>query len=181
MEKELNKEFTTIENTNYGINEYGEVKSYLTGKVLKPFLISGYPAVNISIDGKRKTVYIHHLISSTFLGHVPKRGMLSINHIDHDKTNNRLDNLEIITHRRNTALFYIYRNREFPTGVTSNGSGKHKYKAQINYKKKVTYLGSYETVEEAHAAYIEASESIIKNGCIPERFLTRKRYERFRK
>jgi len=177
----LNEEFTQLENSDYAINELGQVKNLRTKVVLKQFLISDYPAVNISVNGKRKTVYVHHLLAEVFLNHKAKRGIMSINHIDQNKTNNRLDNLEIISHRRNTALCFIHRNREMPTGVTKTETGVKQYKAQINYRGVNTYLGCYHTPEEAHAVYVEASDSIIKTGGLPERFVNREKYKRFSK
>ncbi len=167
--------------TNYSINEYGEVKGLRTRIVLKPFLISNYPAVNISVNQKRKTCYVHHLMSLTFLNHTPKRGLITINHIDQNKQNNRLDNLEIITHRRNSALTYIHRNRELPTGVTKNPMGIRLFKAQINHRGVNNYLGCYMTAQEASQAYQEASDGIIKTGEIPESLKNKKRYGRYKK
>jgi len=179
MDRELSREFTQIPDTTYLINEYGEVKHEYKGKVLKTFLISDYPAVNINVNGKRKTMYVHHLCALVFLGHVAKRGLITINHIDHDKTNNRLDNLEIISHRRNSALAYIHKKRELPTGVVKTELGRRKYKTQISYLGMNTYLGSYFTPEEAHAVYMEASDCIMQTGKLPERFMNRERYQRY--
>jgi len=181
MKQKLSKKFVRLEGSDYAINEFGEVKNLKTRNVLKPFLISDYPAVNITVNGKRKTCYVHHLCSEIFLGHVAKRGLMTINHIDHDKTNNRLDNLEVISHRRNTALSYIHKNRELPTGVTKTAIGKRRYKSQICYKGENRYLGCYMTAEEAAAVYQEASDLIIKTGELPEYYMNRKRYDRFKK
>jgi len=177
--EQLNEEFIQLENSDYAVNELGQVKNLRTGIILKQFLISDYPAVNISYNKKRKTVYTHHLMSIVYLNHIPKRGIMSINHIDQDKTNNRLDNLEIISHRRNTALCFIHRNRTMPTGVTKTETGVKQYKAQINYRGVNNYLGCYMTADEAHAVYVEASDSIIKTGQLPERFANREKYKRF--
>lgn len=181
MNRELSREFVPIEGSNYGINEYGEVKNFNTKTILKTFLISNYPAINITLNGKRKTMYCHHIMAATFLNHIAKRGLITINHIDHDKTNNRLDNLEIISHRRNSALAYIHKNRELPTGVVKTEIGKRRYKTQISYLGVNNYLGCYYTAEEAHAVYMEASDCIMKTGKLPERFMNRTRYERYKK
>jgi hypothetical protein len=181
MEKKLSKKFVPIPNTNYTINEYCEIRNIRSKIILHPFLISDYPAVNISVNGKRKTMYCHHLMSLTFLNHTPKRGLITINHIDQNKQNNRLDNLEIISHRRNSALTYISRNRELPTGVTKTNIGIRRFKCQISYLGINRYLGCYMTAQEASEVYIAASDAIVKTGNLPEHFLTRERYERFKK
>jgi len=181
MEKELSNEFIRIEDTKYGINQLGQVKNLQTENILSPFLVSNYPAINILHRDKRKVMYVHHLMSIVYLDHIPKRGLITINHIDHDKTNNRLDNLEIVSHRRNTALFYINKNRELPTGVIKIKGNKRNYKAQICYLGINRYLGSYFTLEEAHNVYKEASDIILKTGVLPDYFFNKQKYERFKK
>jgi hypothetical protein len=181
MKNKLSKKFIQVEDVNYGINELGEVKNLKTRNVLSPFLVSNYPAVNILHKGKRKVMYVHHLMSIVYLNHIPKRGLITVNHIDQNKQNNRLDNLEVITHRRNSALTYIHKNRALPTGVTMGTVGKRKYKAQISYLGINRYLGCYLTPEEAAKVYQDASDAIIKTGHLPEYYMTRERYDRFKK
>lgn len=181
MNEQLNEEFTQLEHSDYAINELGVVKNLHTGNIIHPFLISGYPAVNIKVNGKRKVAYVHHLMSLTFLNHIAKRGMITVNHIDQNKQNNRLDNLEVISHRRNSALTYTSRNRELPTGVCKTPIGVRRYKAQINHRAVNIYLGCYLTPEEASAVYQEAADCILKTGELPERFTGRKKYDRYKK
>ena len=181
MAHKLSKKFVPIPNTNYTINEYCEIRNVRSQIILHPFLISDYPAVNVSVNGKRKTMYCHHLMSLTFLNHTPKRGLITINHRDHDKTNNRLDNLEIISHRRNTALSYIHKERELPTGVTKTNIGKRRFKSQICYLGINRYLGCFFTPEEAAKVYEEAANIIVKNGVLPEHFFNKERYARHKK
>jgi hypothetical protein len=181
MERKPNEEFTQIENSDYSVNELGVVKNLKTGNIINPFLISQYPAVNITIDGKRKTSYVHHLMALVFLDYVAKRGLMSINHIDANKQNNRLDNLEVITHRRNSALTFVHKKRKLPTGVVENPIGVRKFKAQISYLGINRYLGAYMTAEEASQVYQDASDAIVKTGHLPEHFLNRKKYDRYKR
>lgn len=63
----------------------------------------GYSVVTIG----RKHLYIHRLMYRTFVGVIPSDK--EINHIDHDKSNNSLENLELLTHSENqikSAKFY---------------------------------------------------------------------------
>jgi len=179
--KELNEEFTQLENSDYAVNELGIVKNLKTGNIIHPFLISNYPAINLSINGQRKTMYCHHLMSIVYLDHIPKRGLITVNHIDANKENNRLDNLEVISHRRNSALTYINKKRELPTGVVQTTVGVRRFKSQISYLGINRYLGCYMTAQEAHDVYMEASDAIVKTGHLPQYFLTRERYQRFKK
>jgi hypothetical protein len=181
MKNKLSKEFSPIPNSNYSINEYGEVINNRNKIILNPFFISEYSAVNISVNGKRKTCYLHHLVALVFLDYTAKRGLMSLNHIDGNKRNPRLDNIELITHRLNSTLTHTSRNRLLPTGVTLNPIGKRRYKAQLSYLGKNRYLGMFHTAEEASAVYQEAVQFIIKTGVLPDYFFTRQRYERFKK
>jgi len=63
----------------------------------------GYNAVKIS----GKHLYVHRLVYRTFVGVIPSN--MEINHIDHNKDNNSLENLELLTRSENqikSAKFY---------------------------------------------------------------------------
>ena len=58
----------------------------------------GYMTVNLSKNGKGSTKRVHRLVANAFLG----ESNLQIDHIDGNKQNNRLDNLEYVTPKENT-------------------------------------------------------------------------------
>jgi len=80
----------------YAINPDGEVYSTYTGLVLKHGEASGYPKVTLYRPGKRpKTHLIHRLIAEHF---IPNPSDLpEVNHIDGDKWNFKLKNLEWVS------------------------------------------------------------------------------------
>lgn len=57
-----------------------------------------YLAVHLTKNQKQKTIAIHTLVATVFLG--PANG-LEVNHKDENPTNNCVDNLEWTTHRNN--------------------------------------------------------------------------------
>lgn len=60
---------------------------------------TGYPLVTVVHEGIRKNKRVHRLLMEAF---VPNpEGKLHINHLDGDKTNNSLDNLEWATPKEN--------------------------------------------------------------------------------
>lgn len=68
---------------------------------------TGYLFVKLSNDEGRKNLYIHRLVYRTFVGVIPN-GM-QINHINHNKYDNRIENLEVLTASENqekAVLFY---------------------------------------------------------------------------
>lgn len=60
---------------------------------------NGYLRVYIRVDGKRKDFFIHRLVAEHFLPN--PNSFTDVNHIDGDKTNNKVTNLEWCTHSHN--------------------------------------------------------------------------------
>ena len=64
----------------------------------------GYKILTIQIKGMhRKSVYVHQLIASAFLGYNFKGHKNIVDHIDTDILNNNINNLRVITNRENTS------------------------------------------------------------------------------
>lgn len=60
----------------------------------------GYPVVNLSKDGNLKQFKVHRLVAETFISNPFNKSV--VNHIDNDKTNNSVSNLEWTTISENT-------------------------------------------------------------------------------
>ena len=60
----------------------------------------GYMRVDLSKNGKAKRYYVHRIVYEAFMGNIPKG--YEINHIDENKSNNNISNLELCTHIQNT-------------------------------------------------------------------------------
>lgn len=81
----------------------GEFINVRTGKPIKPGPINdGYWKISIFYQGKTTNWYVHRLLARTFIGrpdrHLDKdHSVLEVNHIDADKSNNTLGNLEWVT------------------------------------------------------------------------------------
>ena len=61
---------------------------------------NGYCYVHIQVDGKSKGFRVHRLVAETFIPNYENKPY--VNHIDGDKTNNCVDNLEWCTAKENT-------------------------------------------------------------------------------
>lgn len=70
------------------------------GKILSPeTTYQGYKRVRLSREGKPKKFTVHKLVAQEFIGECPEG--LVINHIDENKANNRVENLEYVTQKEN--------------------------------------------------------------------------------
>ena len=104
----------------------------------------------IKVDGKGYQA--HRLAWLYVYGEHPKQ---QIDHINRDKTDNRITNLRDVSGSQNREnQLSPYKNNKL--GVQGVSKWKQKYKAQIQVAGVVTYLGLHETIEEAHQAYINA-------------------------
>jgi len=99
-------------------------------------------------DGKRKGFFVHRLVLSAFL----RQDEMQCNHIDENKENNNISNLEYVTNRKN-QIHSIDKSKTHSkyTGVTKTKSGRWQAQKMINGKNK--YLGVFDTEIEAHEKY----------------------------
>ena len=95
----------------YEVSNYGEVRSLprnnTKGKVLKLYhnKHNGYLYCSLSKDNKASTKRVHVLVAQAFLGMTAKGfdPNCVVDHVDGDKTNNCIDNLELVTQKENDA------------------------------------------------------------------------------
>jgi hypothetical protein len=101
----------------------------------------------IYIGGKHH--YAHRLAWIYMTGEIPNG---HIDHISHNKDDNSLDNLRLLTCSQNGMHRKTYqKNNKLKTlGVSMSGNN---YCARINKDGKCTNLGTYKTIEEASDAY----------------------------
>ena len=92
----------------YQVSNTGQVKSVKSGKILKPDKRKeGYLQIGLYKEGKKKKFLIHRLVAAAFL---PNEDELSqVDHINNAKTDNRVCNLQWISHVEN--------NRKRETGI----------------------------------------------------------------
>ncbi len=139
---------------DYQASNLGNVKSikFNRTKILNKWLTNN-KRYTVNLWKNKKPYYgnrIAVLVAKAFLNHKPSGHKLVVDHIDNDKTNDCLYNLQVISHRENISK--DMKNKVGYTGVSKCTSGA-KFYAQININKKCYYLGSYKTPKEASQAY----------------------------
>lgn len=90
----------TIDETRYFFRKDGVYSKYFGRKLKGHKTVDGYVLIGpICTDGKQHWFYYHKVIWEYFNGEVPEG--LQINHIDENKENNCLWNLELLTPKDN--------------------------------------------------------------------------------
>jgi len=147
-------------NTSYQVSNLGNIKSLIN----KPIILKldtdnyGYHTVKLSKNCVVTKVKVHILVAEAFLDHkTDGTNILTIDHINNIRTDNNVNNLQIITNRENsskdidktkTSSKYI--------GVTRE---RNKWRARIRINNKKVHLGTFEDEYNAHLAY----QSALKN------------------
>lgn len=135
----------------------GEYEVSNTGLVAKLYIDKDYTIQRKLLalsTGRNGYIYsiqylVHRLVAKAFL--LNPEGYGEVHHIDNDKTNNHVSNLEWCTRSHNNRKKYMGKRR----GVRWRAS-KKKWQAEIKVGKKYTYLGIYSDPEEAYEAYRQA-------------------------
>ena len=151
----------------YCISNYGRVislkrKSSIKIKILKENNNGvGYSQVHLCINHIRKAFCIHHLVWDTF-GDKQRNGfILTVDHIDNNKRNNKFNNLQLLTNRENCTKGAIMRNKKSSkyTGVSWDKK-KNKWRSSIKINYKTINLGTYKSEYEASEVYQKALKEL---------------------
>ena len=170
MQNEIFKDIPNYEGI-YQVSNFGVVKSLgrfskfkdglreVKPRILKSYFAHFYMRISLNKDGLSKKYSIHQLVAMAFLGHKPDgTTKIVVDHINNDKLDNRLDNLQLISHRKNVSkdskgsskyvgVHYYKRDNKWVAYITKNWKRKH--------------LGYFKNELEASNAYQEALKNII--------------------
>lgn len=115
---------------------------------------SGRGYIKVFLDGR--VYFAHRLAWFVTYGAWPD---YEIDHINGDRSDNRLCNLRVATSSQNKARSERNGKSGLPRGVKKH---HNRYSSRIRIGGKEQYLGMFESAEEAHAAYCAASVAIYR-------------------
>jgi len=141
--------FTRLVKVNYN-TDIGDIAGSIND--------AGY--LQIRIDGR---IYLCHRLVWLFIyGYFPEN---SLDHIDRDKTNNRLNNLREVSQTcNNKNSGNLSNNTSGVKGVSSVGGSKT-WKAQITVNRRCLNLGRYGNFEDAVCARLFAEQCLNWENC----------------
>jgi hypothetical protein len=92
---------------NYEVSDAGEVRNTKYNRLLTPSQgAGGYLRVNLRKDKKSHQQYVHRLVASAFL-----EGEGEVNHLNGNRADNRVENLEWTSHQQNIQHAHTVLNR----------------------------------------------------------------------
>ena len=105
----LDEHWRQYKNSNYWISDTGNCYNKQTQCLLSPIKSGNYYKYCFSINGKKSSALIHKLVYSLFKNDYDEQKQ--INHIDGNKQNNSLQNLELVTNQQNVLhSYYVLHN-----------------------------------------------------------------------
>lgn len=136
------EQWAQIPNFHYSISTFGRIRNDETYLLLKPSLTCGYQKVRLSDNGVIHDFIVHKLVYMVFhnISNIPEGYV--IDHIDANKTNNRLDNLRLITLSENVNnALYVQR---------TNTSCKQVEQLTLDGKHINTFMSCAEAARQLH-------------------------------
>jgi hypothetical protein len=112
----------------------------------------GYLVVGLSKNNNLKRIFCHRIVAAAFLGTIPENKQ--VNHIDKNRKNNTIENLEYITGIENCAHAKFGQKR----GLQQAPSGR--WAVKVWNGKKYQCIGYYDKKEDAYNAYYIAFKEI---------------------
>ena len=136
----------------YQASNSGSIRKFGDEEILRPRKSGNYLIIDLTKNSFKKTLRVHQIVAITFLNHKPNRfnGFI-VDHIDNNPINNKVDNLQLISQRKNCSK------------DKDKGSSKHvgvhwnkrrsMWKVDITLENKKHYLGYYDDENIAKEKY----------------------------
>lgn len=119
--------------------------------------LSGYADGYGTAKNKYAERFMHRIILSRKLNR-PLDPSEFVDHINGDRSDNRRENLRVVTKQQNCSNCKTYKNNKSGYKGVTWSNGANKWRARIRVAKKEYHLGIFDTPEEAYAVYVEAAK-----------------------
>jgi hypothetical protein len=139
-----------IYNSNYEVDLLGNVYRIDTGRMLKQHIYKGYNKVFLSSNNTGKWYSVHRIVLASFKGF--SKNKFEVNHIDGNKQNNKLDNLEWCTRSENAK-------HAIKLNLKHQGA-----KEVICYDKDMNYLCKYKSCADVERK-LGIEHSLVSRCC----------------
>lgn len=178
MSQEIWKDIPNYEGL-YQVSNLGRVKSLpkkagrsnRSEKILNPINSNGYFIVHLSHHNELNTMFTHRLVAQAFVPNPENKPC--VNHIDGNKQNNRVDNLEWCTRSENDKHAYKLNLRTSPKYWKNKNGCKHPR------SKLVQCIETGEIYESINIANEKFKTTHIGSCCRRERNITKGYHWRF--
>jgi hypothetical protein len=137
------------------------------GHLVKLQMRNGYYYVPVILSGKQRMLAAHRLVWFLLTGSDP--WPLEVDHINRDRSDNRICNLRLCTRQQNSANRPVEGRKDgHPNPLkgaykhcnTRTGEWTGRWYALITYNGKSKRLGTFDTPELAHMAYCKAAAEL---------------------
>lgn len=166
MDKEIWRDIEGLEE-RYQVSNKGRIKSLLGKKprILSPsFINGGYLLVNLRYS---KGKLVHRLVAKAFIPNPENKS--EVNHIDGDKTNNNVENLEWVTPKENTTHAFLM-------NLVHRSEGEKSPRAKFTKQQILSIREEWIPNSKEHSARALAKKYGVSSSTI-ERIVNRKRYK----
>lgn len=141
----------------YKVSNFGNIASLNYKRSYKPKLMkpsrhhTGYNIVKLSDGARRKTKLVHVLVAQAFIPQIP--GKRFVNHIDGNKSNNFVGNLEWVTVKENTTHAIRTGLRDPHNVPRKYGKDHYSSKPVLQYDSKGNFIKKWDCQSDASRAF----------------------------
>lgn len=111
---------------------------------------TGYAKRKFTIDGKRKSVYLHKYVYEAYTGEKLNGKTHVVDHVNNNRLDCQTHNLRKATYSQNNVNKVTKTSKTGKRGVTQQGM---KFIAKIRFEGVTYKLGKFDTIEEAVTAW----------------------------
>lgn len=160
----------------YQISNYGNIKSckrfvnakFGSQRLVNERLLSlgkdkdGYLMAILCQDGTKKTVKVHRLVADTFIDKIDGKNL--VNHIDSNKSNNLVSNLEWVSSLENNCHSKLNAQSSSKYVGVSFHKKDNRFRATATINGKKIHLGNFKNEEDAYNKRLQfLKDNNIKN------------------